>query len=72
MDYQSIITTGRDNIATATLNRPDNMNTFTTLVATELDHVFRLFDNEDAVRVRILKGAGKVFCGGIDVSEFPG
>ncbi len=32
----------------------------------------RTLDNEDAVRVIILKGAGKAFCAGIDVSEFPG
>lgn len=72
MNYNDIITTVQGHVATVTLNRPDNMNTFTTAMATELDHALRSLDNENSVRVIILKGAGKAFCAGIDVSEFPG
>lgn len=72
MSYENIITEVRDHICTITLNRPDNMNTFTTPMARELDHALRYFNNEEDVRVIILKGAGKAFCAGIDVSEFPG
>ncbi|HOC46781.1 MAG: enoyl-CoA hydratase-related protein [Syntrophorhabdaceae bacterium] len=72
MDYKNIITTIRDYVATITLNRPDNMNTFTTVMARELDHTLLSLDSEDTVRVIILKGAGGTFCAGIDVSEFPG
>ena len=71
MDYKNIITTIRDYVATITLNRPDNMNTFTTVMARELDHTLLSLDSEDTVRVIILKGAGGTFCAGIDVSEFP-
>lgn len=72
MNYKDIITTIQDNIATIILNRPDNMNTFTTAMAKELDHALHSLDNDDNVRVILLKGAGKAFCAGIDVSEFPG
>lgn len=72
MNYSDIITTVQGHVATITLNRPDNMNTFTTNMATELDHALRALDTEQTIRAIILKGAGKAFCAGIDVGEFPG
>ncbi len=73
MNYQYISTRVRDDhICEITLNRPDNMNTFNTPMSQELDEALRLADKDDAIRVILLKGAGKTFCAGIDVSEFPG
>lgn len=63
---------GDDYICEITLNRPENLNTFNTPMARELDHALHAADNDDNVRVIVLKGAGKAFCAGIDVSEFPG
>ena len=72
MNYKDIIITVQDHVATVTLNRPDNMNTFTSSMAKDLDDALLYLDHEDSVRVIILRGAGKAFCAGIDVSEFPG
>ena len=73
MDYEHIIMkTGNDHVGEIILNRPENMNTFNTKMAKELDRALRALDNDENVRVILLKGAGKAFCVGIDVSEFPG
>ena len=71
MEYKNIIVEpGDDYIAEITLNRPDNLNTFNIPLAVELSQAFRELDSETQVRVIILKGAGRAFCAGIDVSDF--
>jgi enoyl-CoA hydratase/carnithine racemase len=54
------------------LNRPDSLNTFTLPLATELTAALLQLDGDPAVRVMIVKGAGKAFCAGIDVGDFFG
>jgi enoyl-CoA hydratase/carnithine racemase len=73
MDYQHILTNiGDDYVGEIMLNRPKQWNTFNTAMAGELDNALYEFDKDRKVRVIILKGSGKAFCVGIDVSEFPG
>jgi len=73
MDYYDIIVeTGTDFIATITLDRPGSLNTFNLSLATELDRALHELDADKAVRVVIIKGSGKAFCAGIDVSDFAG
>lgn len=73
MRYKSIIVEiGEDFVAQITLNRPEQLNTFTTLLATELNDAFLKLDVNENVRVLIVKGAGKAFCAGIDVGDFFG
>lgn len=73
MQYEHIIVeTGADLVATITLNRPQQFNTFTTPLATELDHALKALDEDSKVRVILLRGAGKNFCAGIDVGELSG
>ncbi len=71
MDYENIlIDAGDDLVAEITLNRPNSLNTFNIPLAKELNHALLELDSADDVRVIILKGAGKAFCAGIDVSDF--
>jgi enoyl-CoA hydratase/carnithine racemase len=71
MNYEHlIIEIGDDSVAEITLNRPAQLNTFNTPLAIELAQVLNELDSEPRARVIILKGAGKAFCAGIDVSEF--
>jgi enoyl-CoA hydratase/carnithine racemase len=73
MPYENVnVEIGEDHVAVLTMNRPEQLNTFNTPLATELDSALRELDADKRVRVVILKGAGKVFCAGIDLNEFPG
>jgi enoyl-CoA hydratase/carnithine racemase len=67
-----IIEIGEDFVGSLTLNRPQQLNTFTTPLATELDQGLKMLDADSRVRVILLKGAGKNFCAGIDVGELEG
>ena len=58
-----------DGILTLTLNRPEQMNSFTVEMANELVDAFTRASNEDAVRAVVVTGAGKAFCAGMDLSK---
>jgi enoyl-CoA hydratase/carnithine racemase len=55
-------------VATVTLNRPDQMNAFTRTMRKELVEILAAADQDDSVRVIVVKGAGKAFCAGADLS----
>ncbi len=67
-----IIMEKQNHIGIITLNRPDNLNTFNVALATELNEALIELDEDKEIRVVILKGAGKGFCAGIDLSDFTG
>jgi enoyl-CoA hydratase/carnithine racemase len=56
-------------IATVTLYRPDEMNALTQTMRKELIAIFAAADQDDSVRVVVVKGAGKAFCAGADLSS---
>ncbi len=62
----------QNHVATLTLNRPGDMNTFSSRMALELKEAFIDLDTDPDVRVILLKGSGKAFCAGIDVNELKG
>jgi enoyl-CoA hydratase/carnithine racemase len=66
---ETLLYSVKDGIATITLNRPERMNAFTTLMRDELVAVFDETDADDAVRAVIVTGAGRAFCAGADLSS---
>ncbi|MDM8540281.1 enoyl-CoA hydratase-related protein [Desulfococcaceae bacterium HSG9] len=71
MNYENlIIETSQDFVTEITLNRPNQMNTFNTPLAQELNSALEEMESDDLTRVIIVKGAGRAFCAGIDISEF--
>lgn len=72
MEYNTILVSKKEHIATITLNRPESLNTFSLEMALELDAALWEADRDDDVYVVILKGAGKGFCAGIDVNLMKG
>ncbi|MFZ0928510.1 MAG: enoyl-CoA hydratase-related protein [Syntrophobacteraceae bacterium] len=73
MAYETLLVEIGDNfIGSITLNRPQNFNTFNTTLALELDQALKCLDADPEVRVILIKGVGKNFCAGIDVSELSG
>ncbi len=72
MSYSTVIVEHENYVGTITLNRPEQFNTFSSDMAIELNQALIQLDNETEVRVVVVKGAGKAFSTGIDVSEFFG
>jgi enoyl-CoA hydratase/carnithine racemase len=71
MDFETIIVERENHIGIITLNRPEQLNTFTTKLAEELNQALIDMDNEEEIRAVVLRGNGRVFCAGIDVSVLP-
>ena len=67
MDYQEIVVEVQDHLATVTLNRPQKLNAYTSLMGEELTHAYETLGQRDDIRVIIMTGAGRGFCSGADV-----
>ena len=72
MAFETILLEKKEQVGLITLNRPQKFNTFNTQMAEELNTALRQLDEDAEVRVIIIKGSGKAFSTGIDVSEFHG
>lgn len=72
MAYSDILYDVDGPIATITLNRPDKLNAYTAVMGQELADAFHRADEDDAVRVIIVTGAGRGFCAGADISAGAG
>ena len=68
-DFETLLYSLEDGIATVTLNRPEKMNAFTAKMRDDLVTAFDHTDADDAVRVVIVTGAGRAFCAGADLSS---
>ncbi|HEX2781988.1 MAG TPA: crotonase/enoyl-CoA hydratase family protein [Ilumatobacteraceae bacterium] len=68
MEYTQILYDVADHVATITLNRPDQLNAFTTRMMREMIDAFDRVDADDDVRAVIVTGAGRGFCAGADLS----
>lgn len=70
MSYQTLKFAVANSIATITLNRPDDANALSMVMAEELLTVSIACSTDPVVRAVILTGDGKLFCGGGDLQEF--
>lgn len=70
MSYETVIVSKDNYIGTISLNRPDELNTFSSRLAEDLNNALLDMDADPAIRVVIIKGEGKAFSAGIDLSEF--
>ena len=65
--YDTILFEVSDGIATITLNRPEKFNAYTPQMGVDIVDAFERVRGDDDARVVILTGAGKGFCGGVDL-----
>lgn len=68
MSYEHIKYELDGSVLTITLNRPDKLNAYTAIMGQEIEDAFLRADEDDAVRVIIVTGAGRGFCAGADIS----
>ncbi|MFX0083440.1 MAG: enoyl-CoA hydratase/isomerase family protein [Candidatus Hodarchaeota archaeon] len=73
MEYKNLIVEKRDDyIAIVTFNRPEQLNTLSTALMTEIEYLTEEFQSDTETRVVIFTGAGKHFSGGRDLREQQG
>ncbi|MFO7677174.1 MAG: enoyl-CoA hydratase/isomerase family protein [Thermoplasmatota archaeon] len=69
MNYETLTVNIKEKAAYILLNRPDRLNSFDLKLGEELSTVLEQLSNNTDIRVIVLKGTGKGFCGGGDVKE---
>lgn len=67
MNYQNLILEKKKGVARITLNRPRVLNALNPELITELKAALEEVEQDDRVRVVVLKGAGSAFCAGLDL-----
>jgi len=72
MEYQTIVVEKKNRVGLIMLNRPDHMNTFSVVLAKELNAALDELEQDGQIRAVIIKGTGRSFCAGIDITEFSG
>ena len=65
-EYETLLYAVDDQIATITLNRPDDLNTIVPPMTDELEAAVNRATLDDAVKVIVLRGAGRSFCAGFN------
>jgi enoyl-CoA hydratase len=66
MTYETLLYKADDNIATITLNRPERLNTIVPPMPEEFEAAIGAAVNDPAVKVIVVRGAGRSFCAGYD------
>ena len=69
MNYETLILSREEGIATITLNRPDRMNALTPESVKELERAIEDVGQDDGIGVLVITGAGRGFCAGADVRD---
>ena len=71
MNYENILVTTENKIATITINRPTKLNALNKATIHELHEAFKSVEADSNVNVILLTGSGeKAFVAGADISEF--
>ncbi len=63
-DFETVLYDVEAPIATITLNRPEELNTIVPPMPDEFEQAVKLATNDDSVKVIVVRGAGRSFCGG--------
>jgi enoyl-CoA hydratase len=69
MQFETLLYAVEEAIATITLNRPDSLNTIIPPMPDELEAAVTAAVRDERVKVIVLRGAGRSFCGGFDFGD---
>lgn len=69
MSEAELLVEDRGPVRWLTLNRPEVMNSITGTMLASLNEAFKAADDDPAVRVVVLTGAGRAFCAGLDLKQ---
>jgi len=68
-EFETLLVEHDRGVTVLTLNRPERRNAFDSVMTNELARAMRVLDDDDAVRVIVVTGAGKAFSVGADISD---
>ncbi len=68
-EYTTILTDISDGVFTLTLNRPDSLNSFNTVMHAEVRQAIESAESNPEVRALVLTASGRGFCAGQDLSD---
>jgi enoyl-CoA hydratase len=69
MAYATILYDTDGAVETLTLDRPERLNTIVPQLLEDLDEAVREANRDPAVKVFVLRGAGRAFCAGFDFGQ---
>jgi 2-(1,2-epoxy-1,2-dihydrophenyl)acetyl-CoA isomerase len=69
MSYQHILFEVADGIARLTLNRPERLNSFNTVMHSEVRNALAGIEDGSKARALVITGAGRGFCAGQDLGD---
>ncbi len=72
MNFQTILFSNENGVATITLNRPDVFNAFNEELSKDVNDALKLVGKDKSARVLVITGAGKAFCSGQDLKDIAG
>ena len=70
--FETLLVERRGAVDWVTLNRPHKLNAMNSQLVQELSDYFHGLYREYAVRVVVLRAAGRAFCAGLDLEEYAG
>ena len=71
MNFENILSTSNQGVATITINRPSKLNALNKATIEELHQAFKAADQDKDIKVIVVTGSGeKAFVAGADISEF--
>ena len=68
-EFETLLYSVADAVATITLNRPDSLNTIVPPMPAEVEAAVELAVRDAAVKVIVVRGAGRAFCAGYDFGD---
>ena len=69
MEFETLLYSAEEGVATITLNRPDSLNTIVPPMPNEIEASVHRATGDPEVKVIVLRGAGRAFCAGFDFGE---
>ncbi len=67
--FETVLYKAEASVATITLNRPEHLNTIVSPMPDEIETAISLAERDPAVKVIVLRGAGRAFSGGYDFGD---
>jgi enoyl-CoA hydratase/carnithine racemase len=70
VSFETVVYEKGERVAWVTLNRPERLNAYSMQMRDELDEVFAAVRDDTEVGALVIRGAGRAFCAGADLTEF--